>query len=488
MARGHYQKKKSSPIVPIVLIVLLLAVIAAILYFTGILGRLGILGHQHICSAPLDCTVDRYCDECGELMQAAGSHTPGPAATCAAAQTCTVCGAVLSPALVHTPGDAATCTTPQTCTVCGEVITPALGHTADESLNCALPPVCKFCGEAMGEAVGHEFVKSEDGLQETCAKCGQIINRTESTLNQTIIPETDAAGHYNNTITPYENNYVMVCGDYAMERFTMDPTGSESYAGLVNAFAEKYPNLNVTSLLIPKACAFLELDGYDSVLENQTSFINATYDLMNDSVVKADCIGRLKDHIGEYTYYRTDHHWTSLGAYYASQAYCEANGIECRPLSSYETIVNCGVIGSLYNYAGEPAELKSNPDYTVCHMPATEYEMTCTSGGMTFDAQAIYTSNSGYAETFMYGDQAFTHIVTENKNGRKLIMFKESYGNAFAPYMIDYYEEIIVIDIRQETDSVEQIINEYGITDALIINNVQGAMSLQDYISEKIMS
>lgn len=484
MAKGRYQKK-NNPIIPILLIIAILAVIAAILYITGIFGS---VLHTHSSSIPANCSLDQYCDACGELMQAAGSHTPGQANSCTDPVTCTVCGAVISEPTGHVPGTEASCTEDQLCTVCGEVITAATGHEADPSGNCALAANCIHCGQAMDNAAAHTFTASEDGLTETCSVCGQIINRTESTLTQTIIPETDNEGHYNNTVTPYTSNYVLVCGDYAMEHFSLDTSGSSSYATLVNDFAAKYPNLNVTSLLIPKACAFLEAEGYDNVLQNQTDFIQATYDMMDDSVITADCMGQLTAHIGEYTYYRTDHHWTSLGAYYASVAYCQANGIEPRSLGSYETIINCGVIGSLYNYAGEPQELKSNPDYTVCHMPATAYEMTCTTGGMTFEAKAIYTGESGYAETFMYGDQAFTHIVTENKNGRKLIMFKESYGNAFAPFMIDYFEEIIVIDIRQETESVEKIIADYGITDALIINNVQGALSLQDYIIPKIMS
>ena len=340
----------------------------------------------------------------------------------------------------------------------------------------------------MGEATGHDFVKSDDGMTETCSKCGQVIHRSKSTVDQEILPETQASGHFHNDIDAFEKNNILVCGDYAVEYFKLDETGSDSYAKMVSDFAAKYPDVHVTSLLIPKACAFYPPLGYDDVLENQAAFIQATYDSMGDGVTKADCIGVLKDHIGEYTYYRTDHHWTSLGAYYASQAYCAANGITARTLGSYKTIVNCGYIGSLYSFAGEPAQLKQNPDYTVAHLPETGYTMTCTTGGSTFEAKAINEEASGYAEAFMSGDQAFTDIKTENKNGKKLLIFKESYGNAFAPYMIDYYEEIIVIDIRQETASIASIISEYGITDALIINNVQGALSLRDNLQSKLTS
>ena len=71
MARGRFQKKRS-PLGPILIILVLAAIAAAVLYFTGVLG------HRHHCSAPADCTVARYCDECGKLMEAAHQdHTAG---------------------------------------------------------------------------------------------------------------------------------------------------------------------------------------------------------------------------------------------------------------------------------------------------------------------------------------------------------------------------------------------------------------------------
>ena len=88
----------------------------------------------------------------------------------------------------------------------------------------------------------------------------------------------------------------------------------------------------------------------------------------------------------------------------------------------------------------------------------------------------------------MCGDQPFTHIVTENKNGKKLLMFKQSYGNAFAPYMIDYYEEIVVIDVRSNKKSVEKVIAEYGITDVLIMNNVQASSSHAGSLKKQLAS
>ena len=137
MARGRFQKKRS-PLGPILIILVLAAIAAAVLYFTGVLG------HRHHCSAPADCTVARYCDECGKLMEAAHQdHTAGPAATCETPQTCTVCGKHLNeaiPAEGHEWGKwvtlrAATEDRPgeqeRTCQVCGAKQTREVDYQGD---------------------------------------------------------------------------------------------------------------------------------------------------------------------------------------------------------------------------------------------------------------------------------------------------------------------------------------------------------------------
>ncbi len=386
----------------------------------------------------------------------------------------------------HTPAPA-NCQEQLVCAVCGEAL-PGKGEHVPGKVSCIADQVCTVCGEVLQEAAGHSYTASSDGLQLVCDRCGQTVNLKASTKNQTLIDENVPEGHFHNNINAYYSGSVLVCGDYGLEYFKSSSAGSKTYADMVRKFAEKYPDLNVTCLITPKACAFYPPAGYDDVFQNQVNFISATYDMMGDSVNKADCIGVMAEHKGEYMFYRTDHHWTSLGAYYASVAYCQANGITPRALSDYKTVVNTGFIGTLYSYASKPACLAANPDYTVAHLPAASYTMTYKTGGSTGKGVAINTSVNSYASMFICGDQAFEDIKTDNNTGRKLIIFKESYGNAFAPYMIDYYDEIIVIDIRKDTASINKIIEDYGITDALIINNIQAVSSLNGYLSKKLAS
>lgn len=448
--------------------------------------------HEHASNGQFKCTEDEVCAQCGEVIRPASEHTPGQKATCTVDGVCYVCGEVLEEETGHTLPDDRICTEDLKCTVCDAVIEQAKDHETEGEATCTEDEVCTVCGEVVTEALGHTpGPEATATTNQVCMVCGEILKYATGNSGSTtpgepvvFIPETISGGHYNNNINAYYSGNVLVCGDYALEYFSMNSAGSSGYATIINNFANKYPNLNVTSVLVPKSSTFNAPSGYNNQFNNHQSFINSTYSMMNSNVNKADVIGIMSQHKGEYMFYRTDHHWTSLGAYYASVAHCQANGITARELSSYETVTNTGFIGTLYSFCNSPKPscLLANPDYTVGHLPATPYT---TSG---YPGTAIVQSSKSYAGMFLGGDQGFLRFVTENKNGKKLMIFKESYGNAFAPYMIDYYEEVIVIDIRYSTDSVASMIANYGITDVIIINNIQAAVSLQSTLSSKIMS
>lgn len=292
--------------------------------------------------------------------------------------------------------------------------------------------------------------------------------------------ETTPSGHYNNNIKAYYSGNVLVCGDFGLEYFSLNSSGDASYAAAVNRFAAKYPAVDVSCMLVPKSGTFNAPKGYTYMYPNHLAFVQATYSQLSDNIKTPDCMSICEAHKGEYLFYRTDHHWTSLGAYYASVAYCNANGITPRALSSYKTVVNTGYVGSLYGFCAspKPESLKTNPDYTVGHLPNVSCSMTYTDlNGRSQKGPVIDTSAKSYAGMFICGDQAFADIRTSAGTGKKLIVFKESYGNAFVPFMADYFDEIAVIDIRHFKGSVSSVISEYGITHALIINNLQGAGS-----------
>lgn len=477
--------------------------------------------HEHTPGAEATCTEPQICSKCGEVLADAIGHRAPSVVACTDPTRCMNCGAWLADAVGHTPGPEPTCTTAQVCEVCGIELAPALGHTAAEG-PCTKPVLCAVCEEEIGPAPGHVPGEASCTAGVACMVCGDRLEKApgHAVDNSTgictvceeqvipagyqyvapgahgssdegaanVLPETLNEGHYNPGSTSYYSKSVLITGDYGLEYFTMDPTGSSRYASIINGFAEKYPQLNVTSLLTPKCAAYYSPADRTNPHDSIVDFISSTYEMMNESVKKADVVSYFEEHAGEYLFYRTDHHWTSLGAYYAACAYCDANGITPLDLNSYETVIRTGVSGSLSYYSGYASALNTNPDYTACHFPQTGYTMRYLYAGGWYNGVALNAENKGYAYVFINGDMPLTVFETDNKNGKALMIFKESYGNAFVPYMIDYYERIVVVDFREKTESVASLIERYGITDALIINNVQGATGLMDSLKSKLMS
>lgn len=423
--------------------------------------------HEHVPGPAATCTTDQICLECEEVLVPATGHRPGPEATCAAAQTCENCGTELSPRLDHVPGTEATCSEGQLCLNCGAELSPALGHKRGDD------NACTVCGLQIVPK-GQKYIKP--------GRNGALSDNLDD-----IIPETEG-GHYNNNINAYYAGAVLVCGDYGLEYFLPSEDGNAGWAKTINSFAEKYPSLNVTALLVPKSCTFNSPEGYTDPYDRTKANIDATYAMLNDGIRAADCLGVMSEHSDEYMFYRTDHHWTSLGAYYASVAFCNANEVVPYELDTYETVTKTEFLGTLYNFAGGVSSLKENLDYTVGRYPHIGYSMVCGNTGNWYNASAINHNYKSYAGMFIGGDNPLTVITTENKNGKSLMIFKESYGNAFVPYMIDYFEEIVVVDIRENTKSTGALIEEYGITDVLFINNCQAAISFEDTLRSKALS
>jgi len=453
--------------------------------------------HKHTPGAEATCTEPQKCTECGKVLVKPLGHEPSAEEpTCDHPRTCLRCGEIVE-SVPHTPGAEPTCTDPQICTVCGETVTPAKGHTPGAEATCTEPQKCTVCGEIVADAKGHQLDSS--GYCTVCnrqiAKANQQYNAANGGGKATgasgeIVPESRNSGHYHNNISSYysSSGTILICGDYCMEYFLPDSGGYSGYAGVINSFAAKYPNVNVTSVIVPKCCAFEAPSDRTNPYDATKTAISNTYAKMDSRVKKADVFGVMAQHAGEYMFYRTDHHWTSLGAYYASVAYCNANGITPYALESYQTVVNTGWYGSLYYWADSPAVLAANPDYTVGHFPHTGYLMSYLNGGQWYGGTAINTDSNSYAGMFICGDQPLTVFETDVKNGKSLIVFKESYGNAFVPYMLDYFERVVVVDIRKDTDSVASLISRYQITDAIIINNLQAVPGFMSTVRDKVMS
>lgn len=198
---------------------------------------------------------------------------------------------------------------------------------------------------------------------------------------------------------------------------------------------------------------------------------------MNSLVKGVNCYQNLRDHNSEYVYFRTDHHWTALGAYYAYQDFCELKGVTANDINSYETKTFDNFLGSYYSTL-QNSEMKANPDYVKAYIPHGTNDMKYTdTTGTTYDWNVIrdvstWGTGTKY-NTFVAGDQPMA--VIENPqihDGSSCVILKDSYGNAFVPFLVDHYQTVYVIDFRYTTVNVKTFVEQNDIDDLILVNNL----------------
>ncbi|MBR5519660.1 MAG: hypothetical protein IKU55_02975 [Clostridia bacterium] len=283
---------------------------------------------------------------------------------------------------------------------------------------------------------------------------------------------------------------ILMVGDAAMEHYYGVNSSLEYYAEAINRVAELLPDVQVHAMFCPTSIEFNAPSKYQAGTRSQLRAMNYAYSQLDVGIVAVNTWAKLYEHRDEYIYFRTDHHWTQRGAYYAYTAFCEAAGFTANDLSEYETGTVENFVGTMYMYTKnypQSQRLLDNPDTVEYFMPLNPSTMTIyrdgtLTGGVTRSVIAspdymATTAKSAKYMMFIWGDNPVSHIVSETvDNGRVLIVTKESYGNALIPYLTDHFEEIYVIDPRNFNGDGEpkldliEFANRVGATDFLAIN------------------
>lgn len=277
-----------------------------------------------------------------------------------------------------------------------------------------------------------------------------------------------------------EYDTVVVVGDCAYELYTYLDEVADNYAKSVNAIADDLEGkADVYNMVIPLSSGITFPDNLQDQIKSsdQREAMQKIQSKLDDNVHVVDIYDSLMQHRDEYIYFRTDHHWTTLGAYYAYEDFCEAKGIEPEELDSYESKDFEGFVGSFYNDCGE-AKLKANPDTVTAYYPNSDSILHVTAAdGTKYDWPVIYDV-SNYSDSLKYSafigaDNPYT--VIENKDltdGSACIVVKESFGNAFIPFLVDHYQKIYVVDYRYWTGSISELAEKKNAEDVIFLNNL----------------
>lgn len=271
----------------------------------------------------------------------------------------------------------------------------------------------------------------------------------------------------NGILVSYQNGHyrgIMPCfGTYGL---------CEKWAGAVNTFAKKLKGVNVYSMTVPISSEFYTPQKYwDSGFT--VSQLNKCEHIKENlsGAAYVDAYTTLKEHKDEDIYSRTDHHWTPLGAYYAAGCFAEAAGVDFPSIDDYKPVSRAGYVGSMYTYSKD-YHLYNDAETFTMYLPPnvdklnTTYYNTYFSGAYKGDLFVSRTAASFYC-SFIGSDDRVTKVETDVKNGRTLVVFKQSYGNALIPFLTSGFEKIYVCDMRFFDLNGIQFCKDVGATDVL---------------------
>ena len=261
------------------------------------------------------------------------------------------------------------------------------------------------------------------------------------------------------------------------------------YANVCNKYVQTFPGVNVYCMVVPSAAAFYMPEKVQKMSKDQSATIRNIYSHLDSAVHAVDVYTVLGEHAGEDIYLRTDHHWSPLGAYYAARKFAEVAEVPFHDLDEegyYQPDTVFRFVGSMYGYSKDIA-VKNAPEDFIYYKPLKAvYETTFEQYQVDENYQVIsvgrphkeeffkkFKDGSSLAySTFMGGDTKLTQVRTDVANGRRLIILKDSYGNALPGYLFYSFEEIHVIDGRYFTHNMKDYVREHKITDILFANNI----------------
>lgn len=322
------------------------------------------------------------------------------------------------------------------------------------------------------EAYLNDRIAYRGAFMTAAAKIRESMGRSSELGKVIPITKQDWYGEAYESYLIYHDNKIM-------EVFEKKDDAQEAYIEALNLYEEKLSDsVNLYSIIVPTQLEF-EAPVYSNFQDSQKSTIDEIYEKLGERYNCIDVYGAMQRCAGEYIYFKTDHHWTADGAYAAYLEFCSAAGLAPVQKSDCEKKEYPDILGSLYDFTKEE-ELKKNVDTLVWYDTDPDNKIEITAGaerngsfetykGVLFDEDI---SKMQYA-AFAGGDNPV--ITAKNKecdNKRTLLILKDSYANAFFPWIVKNYSTVIMIDPRSCTKTLSDIIAEYKIDDFLVFNYV----------------
>jgi hypothetical protein len=278
--------------------------------------------------------------------------------------------------------------------------------------------------------------------------------------------------------TGHLSGKVLIVNNRAMNLYTYSTIAGKAYADAINKLRLDISNhlkkqIQLSVLLAPTSAEFIHSAKLKKLSDSQQNAIHAVYNKLDPAVTTVPALESLLKHENENLFFRTDHHWTATGAYYAYAAFMEARGIDPVPLMNYKTSEVNGFLGSFYS-ATLSKRLAKEPDTIRLYRPYVKCDYYVHYQGplkMEILDMTHATKRNKY-RIFLSGDRPWGQISTEIHNGSRIAVIKDSFGNALIPFLLPHYQEIYIIDPRQFDQQLLPFIETHHINEVFFINNI----------------
>lgn len=285
----------------------------------------------------------------------------------------------------------------------------------------------------------------------------------------------------------YENvESIIIYRGRALQMFGGAPQMTQSLAKAINRYREELsPEINLFFMAVPIGSDFYLPRKVNQGVMREKLAIDHIHTLFDPGIKSVAAYDRLAEHTDEYIQFNTDHHWTGLGGYYAYTAFADAAGFKPLPLSELVKGEIPNFLGTLYQRTMAPA-LRNKIDtveyFKVPVKTEATYYPANSNTPVPLPLYAEYARGGNAYGVFLGGDFPLMRVVSDVKNGKKIAVIKDSYGNAFVPYLAAHYEEVFILDYRYFVGNIKTLLEDNGIQNLLFAHNtfvVMGSYTAQ---------
>lgn len=242
----------------------------------------------------------------------------------------------------------------------------------------------------------------------------------------------------------------------------------------LNVYAKKHTEQKVSLMLVPTSAMIIKerLPKYAPMFDQRIAYDLVENELNGISYI--DLKSLFESRSMDDLYYKTDHHWTTYGAFLAYTAWCKENGFSAKVIEFETDTVTKEFQGSLHSKvlgnhcAYDSIELYKRKNETPYRV---SYNLGKDSSDTVYDMGQL--EHKDKYQVFFGGNHPEITIQTAKKNGKHLLIIKDSFANAFLPFLVDHYETIHVIDLRYYNGNLDSYIADNKINECIFLYNIK---------------